>query len=191
MRNILESKPSLSPATAICCLPAGYARHCRIVLASAKSHGARTLGGLAARAVLLPEECLGGLRSVSRGQQNGVLATWIRLGINGLGTYVKAWIMLLCCFIAGIKKRRTAMVFCIPFVFLCGTIFFACGSVKRFPVHVCSALVGSPVFDICVLRLWAFGFKRHILQRESMLEIGSIEANRMKMLRPDLLVSAP
>lgn len=76
------------------------------------------------------------------------LATWIRLGINGPGTYVKAWIMLLC---------------------------------------TCR----SPVFDICVLRLWTFGFKRHILQRESMLEIGSIEANRMKMLRPDLLVSAP
>lgn len=52
-----------------------------------------------------------------------LFATWIRLGINNPGTYAKAWIMLLCCFIAGIKKRRTAMVFCIPFVFLRGTIF--------------------------------------------------------------------
>ena len=53
------------------------------------------------------------------------LATWIRLGINGPGTYVKAWIMLLCCFIAGIKKRRTAMIFCIPFVFLWGPFLLA------------------------------------------------------------------
>lgn len=36
-----------------------------------------------------------------------------------------AWIMLLCCFIAVLKKRWTAMVFCIPFVILWGTFLLA------------------------------------------------------------------